>query len=134
MNNIFIVIGLTVALTSMILILICLKRFNTLFFRFFEFSDASLSKQHLFKLAILGPFFLAIIFCFPLWIDCSITINFSSGGYEKFLSLFKLPLGIWSLSIPLVAIVAHIHRTIQTASQIEATKKKNLIDGFFFSS
>lgn len=131
MNKIFLGIGLVVTFTSIIFILIFLKKINTASFRFFEFSDASLSKQHLFKLAIFGPFFLAIIFCFPLWIDSRITINFSSGGYEKFLSLFKLPLGIWSLSIPLVAIVAHIHRTIQTASQIEATKKKNLIDGFF---
>uniref|UniRef100_UPI00352BB9DA hypothetical protein n=1 Tax=Klebsiella quasipneumoniae TaxID=1463165 RepID=UPI00352BB9DA len=99
--------------------------------RYFEFTDESLSKQHLFKFSIGVPFIIAALLCVPIWLDKNITFNFTSQGYGNFLDIFKLPIGVWSLSIPLVAIVAHIHRTIQTASQIETTKAKNLADSFF---
>ncbi|MGY9521299.1 hypothetical protein ACTM6F_07850 [Citrobacter freundii] len=99
--------------------------------RYFEFTDKSLSKQHLFKLSIWVPFIIAALLCVPIWFDKNITFNLTSQGYGNFLDIFKLPIGVWSLSIPLVAIVAHIHRTIQTASQIETTKAKNLADSFF---
>lgn len=120
-----------ILITLSVIIVIFLKSTNRIIFSLFEFTDESLSKQSLFKLSLAGPFFLALLLCFPLWFNPDITLNPSAGGYENFLKLFKLPIGIWSLSIPLVAIVAHIHRTIQTASQIETTKKKNLSDSFF---
>jgi len=115
----------------MICILLFSEKLNKKLFSFFELTDESLSKQKLFKLALLGPLFIASLLCFPIWFDDSITLNFSPSGYEDFLTFFKLPIGVWSLSIPLVAIVAHIHRTIQTASQLEVTRRKNIGDTFF---
>lgn len=122
---------MTFSLIMCIIILLFLKKFNSKVFRYFEFTDESLSKQHLFRFAIGAPLLIAALLCIPIWFDKNITLNLTQKGYETFLSIFKLPIGIWSLSIPLVAIVAHIHRTIQTASQIEATKAKNLSDSFF---
>ncbi len=99
--------------------------------KFLEFSDGSLTQQWPFRLALGIPVFCALILCFPLWFNPSITFNLTPEGYSNFLELFKFPIGVLSLSIPLVAIVAHIQRTIQTSSQIEATKKKNISDSFF---
>lgn len=131
MNDI-VKIGIMVfSIIGCILILFFLKKINSIIFRYFEFTDESLSKQHLFKLSIGGPLLIAALLCIPLWFDKNINLSLTYSGYENFLSIFKLPIGVWSLSIPLVAIVAHIHRTIQTASQIEATKAKNLSDSFF---
>lgn len=95
------------------------------------FSDGSLSQQWPFRLALGIPILASLLLCLPLWISPSITFNLTSDGYNKFLEIFKFPIVVLSLSIPLVAIVAHIHRTIQTASQIDTTKKKNLADSFF---
>jgi hypothetical protein len=95
----------------------------------FQLDERKLSEQRLFRMAILIPLSISIFLCIPLWMETSIDI--SSNGYNNFLSLYKLPIGVLSLSIPLVAIVAHIHRTIQTAKQIELTNQKNITDRFF---
>ncbi|HEJ8088370.1 TPA: hypothetical protein SMI57_001384 [Serratia liquefaciens] len=97
--------------------------------KFFELNDKKLSDQWLFWLSILIPLFVSIMLCIPLWTKSQ--WDLSAKGYEVFLALYKLPIGILSLSIPFVAIVAHIHRTIQTAEQIKTTKVKNTSDAFF---
>ncbi|WP_256813934.1 MULTISPECIES: hypothetical protein [unclassified Serratia (in: enterobacteria)] len=96
---------------------------------FLQLDDRKLSEQWLFRLSILIPFITSIILCIPLWLETN--IDFSSKGYDIFLNLYKLPMGVLSLSIPLVAIVAHIHRTIQTAEQIQSSRRKNTTDSFF---
>lgn len=96
---------------------------------FLQLDDRKLSEQWLFRLSILMPFIISIILCIPLWLETK--FDFSSKGYDTFLNLYKLPIGVLSLSIPLVAIVAHIHRTIQTAEQIQSSRRKNTTDSFF---
>lgn len=96
---------------------------------FLTFDDGSLSSQGPFKLSIILPIAAFIILSIPLWLKTE--FNFSAEGYANFLELYKLPIAALSLSIPLVAITSHIHRTIQTASQIEITNKKNDADRFF---
>lgn len=97
--------------------------------RLFRLNHESLSKQGPFWLSIFIPLAISLLLCIPLWIHT--TIDLSPDGYGKFLDIYKLPIGILSLTIPLVAIIAHIHRTIQTAEQINSAKKKNLTDSFF---
>ncbi|GKW15874.1 hypothetical protein PEC301937_18230 [Pectobacterium carotovorum subsp. carotovorum] len=97
--------------------------------RWLQLDEKRLSQQWIFRLAIAIPFAISFLLCIPLWFET--TFDFSSTGYAKFLSMFSLPIGMLSLSIPLVAIVAHIHRTIQTEVQINVTTEKNLADGFF---
>ncbi|HGK4849041.1 TPA: hypothetical protein ACJ2X1_000378 [Yersinia enterocolitica] len=88
-----------------------------------------LSKQWPFWISIFSPLIISILLSIPLWVDT--TLDISANGYNKFLSIYRLPIGVLSLSIPLVAIVAHIHRTIQTAEQLNAARKKNIADSFF---
>ncbi|NMU40136.1 hypothetical protein [Serratia marcescens] len=95
----------------------------------FKLNEDSLGKQPLFLCAIFVPIFVFIVTGYFAWSDK--TIDLSSTGFNHFLEISKLPLGILSLSIPFVAIVAHIHRTIQTAKQIELTNEKNVTDRFY---
>ncbi|HDL7653605.1 TPA: hypothetical protein PXO91_001761 [Yersinia enterocolitica] len=96
---------------------------------FLRLNHESLSKQGPFWLSIVIPSMISFLLCIPLWEKT--TIDLSAEGYGKFLDIFKLPIGILSLAIPFVAIVAHIHRTIQTAEQIKSTREKNISDSFF---
>lgn len=102
---------------------------RTLRFRLPQLNEKKLSEQWIFWLSILIPLTISIALSIPLWFETK--INISANGYGNFLQMFKLPIGVLSLSIPLVAIVAHIHRTIQTAKQIELTNQKNITDRFF---
>lgn len=97
--------------------------------KYLELDDRKLSEQWLFKLSILIPLLISILLSIPLWLKTQ--WDFSAKGYDVFLNLYKLPIGILSLSIPFVAIVAHIHRTIQTSEQINTTRRKNAADSFF---
>ncbi|MBH2894842.1 hypothetical protein I5Q39_24475 [Serratia marcescens] len=98
-------------------------------FKFLQLNERKLSEQWMFWLSISIPLALSITLSIPLWLQTK--INISAEGYDNFLRIFKLPIGVLSLSIPLVAIVAHIHRTIQTAEQIQTTRRKNAADSFF---
>ncbi|MEQ9744908.1 hypothetical protein ABRQ05_11425 [Pectobacterium actinidiae] len=98
-------------------------------FSWLRLDEKKLSQQWIFRLAIAIPFTISFLLCIPLWFET--TFDFSSTGYAKFLSIFSLPIGVLSLSIPLVAIVAHIHRTIQTEKQIELVNEKNTSDRFY---
>ncbi|CAI0768873.1 Uncharacterised protein [Serratia fonticola] len=97
--------------------------------KFLQLDDRKLSEQWLFRLSILIPLSISILLCIPLWFKTE--WDFSAKGYDAFLNLYKLPIGVLSLSIPFVAIVAHIHRTIQTSEQISTTRRKNAADSFF---
>ncbi|MFJ5442666.1 hypothetical protein [Pectobacterium sp. CHL-2024] len=96
--------------------------------RWLKLDEKRLSQQWIFRLAIAIPFGISLLLCIPLWFET--TFDFSSAGYAKFLSIFSLPIGVLSLSIPLVAIVAHIHRTIQTEVEIELINQKNVSERF----
>ncbi|MCI0324650.1 hypothetical protein [Cronobacter sakazakii] len=94
----------------------------------FEMDAAPLPKQHLFRSAIRIPLVSFIIFGGCAW--WGRTPNLSAEGFQNFLELSKLPLGLLSLSIPFAAIVTNMHRTIQTDEQIREARKKNLSDLF----
>ncbi|MBP1010334.1 hypothetical protein [Serratia fonticola] len=104
-----------------------MKKLLTL--KFLQLDDRKLSEQWLFRLSILIPLVISIMLCIPLWLKTE--WDLSAQGYDVFLNLYKLPIGVLSLSIPFVAIVAHIHRTIQTSEQINTTRRKNAADSFF---
>lgn len=92
--------------------------------KFLEFSDGSLTQQWPFRLALGIPVFCALILCFPLWFNPSITFNLTPEGYSNFLELFKFPIGVLSLSIPLVAIVAHIQEQYKPLVRSKRQKEK----------
>ncbi len=66
------------------------------------------------------------------------SLAMSADGFNKFIEISKLPLGLLSLSIPLTILALRLHSTQQTAlqiakttRQIEITEKKNNIDAFY---
>ena len=96
----------------------------------------SLTSQKLFWAAILIPLISFVYFGVFAWAGHS--VEMSSVGLNKFIEISKLPLGLLSLSIPFVAIITGLHRSIQTAAQIssaniqiELAKRKNSIDELF---
>ncbi|MCQ3031822.1 hypothetical protein NLO88_14255 [Pseudomonas syringae] len=76
---------------------------------------------------------LTIIFFTP-----GLTPNFSSDGWNNALVIFKVPLGLLAVLIPLIALFAANHRSVQskaqmvlTQSQIELTQDNNLITNYY---
>lgn len=106
--------------------------------KYFEMDEKPLTSQTLFWLAISMPFFSFCYFGAFSWYGKPILFN--ADGFERFIKISTLPLGLLSLSIPLTAVINNIHRTIQTNKQIEETTKKNISDlyyshkKFFFES
>jgi len=80
-------------------------------------------------LAIILPFLLFLVFGFFAWSGHS--VSFTSEGFNLFISISKLPLGILAISLPLSALIIRIHSTHQTALQIETTSYKNRQDEYY---
>ena len=111
----FEVMFLTVAITSLF---ITIGLFY--FYGWFELNDNNLFKQPLFIASILLPFQYFILFGCWVWRDHSLQLT--TDGFANFLNISKLPLLLLASSVPLASIVNNIHRTIQTASQIQSAK------------
>lgn len=89
-----------------------------------------LNHQPLFwVLGIIFPITLFLYFGSFVW-DGN-TFCLSEACYSNFFNASKLPLGLLSLSIPLVSIINNIHRTIQTNEQIERAKDRNKYDQYY---
>lgn len=93
-------------------------------FSWFKLDHRPLSSQRLFKLVIGLPVVLFFFFGIFSWVGSN--FRFDSTGFNNFISISKLPLGLLAMAIPLVAVVSSIHRSIQTSEQIKhAEEKKN---------
>lgn len=88
-----------------------------------------LTEQYLFKAAIRVPVFSFLYFGFFSWWGHH--PDFSPSGFSNFIETGKLPLGLLSLTIPFVAVINNIHRTIQTNTQILSSESKNKSDAFY---
>ncbi|KZP61099.1 hypothetical protein A3N37_18150 [Enterobacter ludwigii] len=95
----------------------------------FSMNEQPLSEQLLFKAAVRVPLISFIFFGWFAW--SGHPPSFTSKGFSNFIERGKLPLGLLSLSIPFLAVINNIHRTIQTDAQIKESKKKNLSDLFY---
>ncbi|AZS77375.1 MAG: hypothetical protein E2591_21300 [Achromobacter sp.] len=104
--------------------------------KWYRIDGKALSAQPIFWISILVPAASFLFFgCFS-WQGYE--FDWSPNGYAKFIEISKLPLAFLSLSIPFSAIVAAIHRTTQTASQMQQAalqlsmaSAKNSLDGFY---
>ncbi|MBP6082234.1 MAG: hypothetical protein KA732_13270 [Providencia sp.] len=95
-----------------------------------------LTSQKLFWAAIFIPLLSFLYFGLFSWVGHS--VDMSAKGLNTFITISKLPLGLLSLSIPLVAIITSLHRSLQTATQISTAniqiglvKEKNSLDELF---
>ncbi|MGV2937770.1 hypothetical protein ACIPUA_22540 [Providencia sp. AGC89] len=99
------------------------------YFKTFKIDAKPLTQQTLFWLAIVIPIVSFIYFGLFAW--WGKTPVFSAHGFERFIKISTLPLGLLSLAIPFTAVINNIHRTVQTNEQIEQTKNKNNLDLLF---
>lgn len=60
-----------------------------------------------------------------------LTLDLSSDGFNYFVSVFRFPLGILTLIIPIVALLAANHRSEQTKEQIRITGIQNNFANYF---
>ncbi|ENL8515676.1 hypothetical protein AB6H97_002712 [Providencia rettgeri] len=98
-------------------------------FKTYKIDAKPLTQQTLFWLAILIPIVSFIYFGLFAW--WGKTPVFSAHGFERFIKISTLPLGLLSLAIPFTAVINNIHRTVQTNEQINQAKKKNDFDLFY---
>lgn len=97
--------------------------------KLFNMTPGPLTAQPIFTASIRIPIISFIYFgIFSWWGHHP---DFSPDGFANFIETGKLPLGLLSLSIPFVAVINNIHRTIQTNKQIQETERKNLVDIYF---
>lgn len=97
--------------------------------KWLELNHSNLFKQKLFWLAIVIPLMTFITFGCWAWWGKSPALN--AHGFERFLTISKLPLLFLAASVPLVSIVNNVHRTKQTEKQILESEKKNNADLYF---
>ncbi|MDE1185463.1 MAG: hypothetical protein PW844_03115 [Pantoea sp.] len=92
-------------------------------------SGKPLTSQYLFRQTLRVPVLSSIYFGLFCWYGY--TPQFDAQGFEHFLEISKLPIGIFSLTIPLVIIVNNMHRTTQIDLQIQEARNKNIVDSFY---
>lgn len=98
-------------------------------YRYIKLDHNPLTHQIPFWLAIIIPLVAFLFLGTFAWIDSS--PRFDHIGFNNFLERSKLPIAILALSIPLTVLVTAIHRSIQTAKQIDETETKNKADLYY---
>lgn len=86
------------------------------------------------KIVWLFIFFLVTISALISYIiikNTSLVIDPSANGFNYFVVVFKVPLGILALIIPIVALLAANHRSEQTKEQIRVTGVQNNFANFY---
>lgn len=78
--------------------------------------------QYFFQIALLIPFIISMFLMF--WVGHEYPPRWDSIGFNFFLDIQKLPLGILALSPILGAFVVYAHRSLQTEKQIKTAEKQ----------
>lgn len=100
--------------------------FSLLIFYFlgcYKIDERPLYKQKIFWVSSLSPFYWFLTLGFTVWNGCS--LSFNAQGYRNFLEISTLPLSILAFTIPVAVFIGHLHRTVQTAVQINRTEYAN---------
>lgn len=87
-----------------------------------------------FWLAIFIPSIISAIVWLGIMKDNAVhwwTFDFSEKGLQLAYALFQWPLAIWATSLPLVALVASVHRSEQVAEQIHSSNAQNTFSNYF---
>lgn len=80
-----------------------------------------LGRSKLFSMAIGIPVALALIIFLIILFNENLNLCFSSWCFDNFYQIFKFPLSVISIAIPLTALVAAVHRSNETSIQIKST-------------
>ena len=88
--------------------------------------EAHLIDTWWFRGAIIAPLAIGLLVGWHFTGDLELQFERSPEGMNNFLQMFKLPIGIASLALPIVAVVAANHRSMQTAKQIAEQNAQNI--------
>ncbi|WP_445012006.1 hypothetical protein [Vreelandella stevensii] len=92
--------------------------------------EKSLKKLWLFWLVIIIPIFFGLVMILTT-LPFSHSFSWDTEGVIEFLSLSKLQLSIISLAIPFGTVVAVMHRSEQTAKQIQISQEQSRFKNFY---
>jgi hypothetical protein len=97
------------------------------------YSEKSLFQLKSFHFALWSPIFFAGLFI--IYIMITSDLNFKGGflGLNNAWDIFKVPLAIFSLIFPCVALVTANHRSTQSKKLIELTAKQNIFKNYYDS-
>lgn len=95
----------------------------------FALDHRSLGHQPLFWMAMGLPVLLFFYFGWFSWKGSS--LQWDQDGFNNFINSSRLPLGLLALTIPFTVLITSMHRSIQTAKQIEEAQVKNTADRHF---
>jgi len=73
----------------------------------------------------------SVLVCGTILYQENLSWDFSSEGFNNILSIFKVPLGILALSIPIIALLATNHRSVQSVEQIKVAEAQNNFSNSF---
>lgn len=96
-----------------------------------KYANKNLLQTPPFRLVLFVPLIIAFAFAFCIWLNLDLSFDMSKEGLALFWQVFKLPISIGSLSIPLAAIVASIHRSAQTVELFKETQFQNAATNYF---
>lgn len=82
-----------------------------------------LGSQPLFWVAMLTPLTWFAFLGLYIWDDYHVSLD--QAGFKEFIRISTLPMLLLSLSVPLTALVAHLHSTAQTAKQIQKNEHEH---------
>jgi hypothetical protein len=103
-------------------------------------SEKSLFQLLLFRIALWTPIILAVLVAIYIIFTSDLTFESGFSGLNNALNIFKIPLAIFSLVFPSVALVTANHRSIQSKKQIslaqqniELSIKQNTLKNYYDS-
>ncbi|MDZ4337591.1 MAG: hypothetical protein U1A62_28345 [Pseudomonas sp.] len=85
----------------------------------------------IFKSTITISITLATVACAIIITNSELTPNFSFEGFNQALTVFKLPLGILAVTIPIIALLAANHKSEQTREQMRLASENNNFSNYF---
>lgn len=74
---------------------------------------------------------ISLLFCVVIVFNSEVRWDFSYDGFNHFLVVFRFPLGILALIIPIIALLAANHRSEQTKEQIRVTNDQNIFSNYY---
>ncbi|EJG1583068.1 hypothetical protein CIF45_RS22770, partial [Vibrio parahaemolyticus] len=73
----------------------------------------------------------SLVLAFIIVANSELDVDLSFTGFNNFLTVFRVPLGILALIIPIVALLAANHRSEQTKEQIRVTNQQNNFANYY---
>ncbi|GGA89879.1 hypothetical protein GCM10011369_35090 [Neiella marina] len=118
---------------GIVLTLLTMIETDKTFFDLDKHSTKSLSNNGYFVLSGISTIWIVSISCFSIWLynDLGWQLDFTEKGWRKAFDLFRFPIGAFTAGLAVMAFFATVHRSAQTAAQIQETKTSNNFSIYF---